>query len=190
GTGGIYASAEDLASFGNMLIGNKPNVLTESSAEKMANEEYKRGVWLPEGMDNTVGYGLGWDSVDSFPFGQYGIKALVKGGDSLLSHASLVTLPEHDLVVAVVSSGGSSAINQIYATGILLQTLKEKSIIAEIKQDKTFITPAAVEMPKNMEKYSGLYGTKGVTTTIEVKDSQMKVSIDYMKDMPDQVFKY
>ena len=36
-------------------------------------------MW-PGDSDNVFNYGLGWDSVKLYPFSEYGIKALAKGG--------------------------------------------------------------------------------------------------------------
>lgn len=63
----------------------------------MAQEEYKRGMW-PEDSDTLMSYGLGWDSVNLFPFNEYGIKAVMKGGDTLSYQSSLVVLPEYNMV--------------------------------------------------------------------------------------------
>lgn len=72
-----------------------------------------RGLWPEDSADDQLGYGLGWDNVHMFPFGQNGIQALVKGGDTLRYHAGLIVLPEHDMAVAVLSSGGVSTYNQL-----------------------------------------------------------------------------
>ncbi|MCC0650934.1 hypothetical protein, partial [Clostridioides sp. ZZV15-6598] len=73
-----------------------------------------------------------------YPFNQYNLKALTKGGDSLLFHSNLTVLPDENMAVAVVSSGGSSQLNEIIGQEILLSALKEKGKIKEIKPDKTF----------------------------------------------------
>lgn len=72
----------------------------------MQNHEYKNGVWVSE-ETNTFNYGLGWDAVSLAPFSDYGITALSKGGDTIMYHAALTTIPELDISIAVLSSGGS-----------------------------------------------------------------------------------
>lgn len=106
GTGGIYSTAEDLARFSQLFTGQQQGILSEKSIQSMQQEEYKKGLW-PKEADSSVGYGLGWDSVRLYPFNDYGIKALVKGGDIILYHASLVVLPEQNMAAAVLSSGGA-----------------------------------------------------------------------------------
>ncbi|MCC3289234.1 hypothetical protein LK541_26105, partial [Bacillus cereus] len=80
---------------------------------------------------------LGWDSVKLYPFSEYGIKDLAKGGDPALQHAILVVLPEQKIAAAVLTSGGRSSTNQLIATELLLATLKEKGTIKEIKPNKS-----------------------------------------------------
>lgn len=94
-------------------------------------------MWPGDG-DNSFNYGLGWDSVKLYPFNRYGIKALSKGGDTVLQHATLVVLPEQKMAAAVVSSGGSSITNQMMATNLLLVALKEKGTIKDYKAEQIF----------------------------------------------------
>lgn len=172
GAGGIYSTAEELSQFAEVLIGKRPDILSTSSAESMQNEEYRRGIWVPEER-NTFNYGLGWDAVALAPFSDYGITALSKGGDTMLYHASLITIPEHDISMAVLSSGGSSIYNQMFASKVLLEVLEDQGIIDEIEPDQTFTPPVKVKMPTDLTAYSGLYGTVGTTLDIEVKDGEI-----------------
>ncbi|OZQ57313.1 serine hydrolase domain-containing protein, partial [Paenibacillus taichungensis] len=86
GTGGLYSTAEDLVKFSQILTGQVEGILSSKSVEAMAQEEYKRGMW-PKDSDTLMSYGLGWDSVNLFPFNEYGIKAVLKGGDTLSYHS-------------------------------------------------------------------------------------------------------
>ena len=161
GTGGIYATAEDLASFGGLFCGT--GLLRQSSLDAMASDESARGLWPADSEDDALAYGLGWDNVRMFPFNQSGIQALVKGGDTLAYHAALVVLPEYDLSVALLTSGGSSAYNQLAAARILIDTLSEQGVTV----DETAALPAAqsADMPAGMDQYAGVYaGTAGIMT--------------------------
>ncbi|MFF2480438.1 serine hydrolase domain-containing protein [Paenibacillus sp. NPDC058071] len=158
GAGGIYSTAEDLARFSQIFTGKAKEVLSAESVAAMAQEEYKTSLW-PDDADNSIDYGLGWDSVNLYPFSEYGIKGLTKGGDTQLYHASLVVLPEQDIAAAVVTSGGNSGDNQLLANAILLQALKEKGEIAELKPEKSYGAPVKADMPKSMLQYSGIYGS-------------------------------
>ncbi|WP_342555985.1 serine hydrolase domain-containing protein [Paenibacillus sp. FSL R7-0652] len=156
-SGGIYSTAEDLVKLSQVFTNEKNGVLSKESAEAAGQEEYKRGMW-PEDGDSSIAYGLGWDSVNLFPFNQYGIKAWAKGGNTIAYHSSLIVLPEHNMAAAVTSSGGSSSTNQLIASELLLRALEEKKLIPERKPEKSHGIPVKAEMPKEEMDHSGIYG--------------------------------
>ena len=158
GAGGHYSSAEDLCLFGTTFTNNSNGILSKESLKAMENKEYLNGIW-PEDGDNTINYGLGWDSVNMYPFNKYNIKALTKGGDSHFYHCNLTVLPEKNMAIAVVSSGGSSMYNQVMAQEVLLAALKEKGEIKEILPDKTFSAPEKIDVPSELKKYEGTYSS-------------------------------
>ena len=81
-------------------------------------------MW-PGDSDNVFNYGLGWDSVKLYPFSEYGIKALAKGGyDAATCYIGRTSRTK--MAAAVLSSGGSSMTNQLLANKLLLARLKEK----------------------------------------------------------------
>ncbi|REK74509.1 class A beta-lactamase-related serine hydrolase [Paenibacillus paeoniae] len=169
GSGGIYSTAEDLVRFSQLFTGGADQLLSGQSAAAMIQNEYKTPLW-PDDADNSMEYGLGWDSVNLYPFGEYGMKALAKGGATVLYQAALVVLPEQDIAAAVVTSGGSGAYNQLLANEILLQALKEKGIIAEFKTEKSYGVPVKADMPKSMLQYSGIYGSSNATMKIHIME--------------------
>lgn len=171
GAGGIYSSAEDLCRFSEIFqYGTEDKLLSDASAKAMAKSEYKSGQWHPQ-ADAMLTYGLGWDSVDTYPFSQYGIKTVVKGGDTTLYHGSLIVLPEKGLAMAVLSSGGASSYNQVFAQEILLKVLLAKGEIKEIIANKTFTAPVKADMPKEEKKYAGDYAYFGGVLRAEVSDA-------------------
>ncbi|MGN4124308.1 serine hydrolase domain-containing protein [Lysinibacillus sphaericus] len=157
-TGGMYSTAEDLVKFSQIFTGHVDDILSKKSVEAMAQEEYKRGMWPEQTDPSSIAYGLGWDSVNLFPFNEYGIKALTKGGDTMNYHSSLVVLPEHNMAAAVISSGGSSAVNQLLANELLLSALQEKGVIHEQMPDKLHGLPIKASMPQEFSQYAGIYG--------------------------------
>ncbi|MNB80242.1 D-alanyl-D-alanine-carboxypeptidase/endopeptidase AmpH precursor [compost metagenome] len=190
GTGGIYSTAEDLVRFSTIFTGGKEKVLAGKSAAATAQDEYKTPLW-PDDADNSIDYGLGWDSVNLYPFSEYGMKALTKGGDTTLYHSSLVVLPEQDMAAAVVSSGGSSTYDQLLANEILLQALKEKGAIAEFKPEKSYGAPVKADMPESVLQYSGIYGASNATMDINISEGGvMSVTTEQMPDTPAQIFEY
>ncbi|OXS65451.1 serine hydrolase [Lysinibacillus sp. KCTC 33748] len=167
GTGGISSTAEDMVRFSQIFMRQGKGILSDKAVKAMEQEEYKKGMWPGDG-DNTFNYGLGWDSVKLYPFSEYGIKGLAKGGDTGLQHASLVVLPEQKMAVAVLSSGGSSSTNQLMATELLLAALKEKGTIKDIKPNKSFGKPVKAKMPQEVEKKAGFYGNSFSHFKIEI----------------------
>ncbi|WP_431091436.1 serine hydrolase domain-containing protein [Paenibacillus sp. 8b26] len=190
-SGGIYSTAEDLAKFSQIFTGQVGGILSTKSVEAMAQEEYKRGMWPKESAPSSIAYGLGWDSVGLFPFNEYGIKALTKGGDTLSYHSSLVVLPEYNMAAAVISSGGASITNQFIASELLLSALEEKGIIKERKPEKSFGVPVKADMPKEISKFAGIYGSNNSVTKIKInKAGQMTVSSLTAPSNPVQEYTY
>lgn len=167
GSGGIYSTAEDVVRFSQLFMGQGKGILSDKAVNAMEQEEYKKGMWSGDG-DYSFNYGLGWDSVKLYPFSEYGIKALVKGGDTTLQHASMVVLPEQQMAAAVLSSGGSSATNRLMATELLVAALKEKGTIKDIKPNKSFGKPVKAKMPHDVAKKAGLYGNSYSNFKIEI----------------------
>lgn len=153
GAGGVYASAEDLAAFGSLFYSDA--VLSEASRLATQNPEYKNGFWHDD-EDSSLSYGLGWDIVELFPFTRTGITVLVKGGDTLNYHASLVVLPEYGMSAAVVSSGGASVYNQLFAERLLIDALGEQGV--QIDESQPSLTEAAVaQIPQQELEKAGRY---------------------------------
>ena len=166
GTGGIYSTAEELALFGGLFAGYQGDILSKKSVSLMGEEEYKRGLW-PEDSSDMISYGLGFDAVNLYPFGDYDIKALAKGGDTLFYHAQLIVLPEQGMAAAVLL-GGASTYNGVFAADLLLQALKERGDIDELPAPKSYGKPEAVKLPQEQLQYSGLYGATSQVYKVEV----------------------
>ncbi|WP_232242917.1 serine hydrolase domain-containing protein [Paenibacillus sp. GSMTC-2017] len=169
-SGGIYSTAEDVVKFSQIFTGEVDDIISNKSVTAMEQAEYKKGMWSPE-ADTTFSYGLGWDSVNLFPFNDYGIKAVTKGGDTMSYHSSLVVLPEHNMAAAVLSSGGSSATDQLLANELLLGVLQEKGVIKERKPEKSFGLPVAATMPEEVTQFGGIYGGAGSIAKAEISNS-------------------
>ncbi|WP_232697805.1 serine hydrolase domain-containing protein [Brevibacillus daliensis] len=173
--GGIYSTAEDMVRFSQPFMGQANNILTDKSVRAMEQEEYKKGIW-PEDVDDSNNYGLGWDSVKLYPFNDYGIKGLAKGGDLSAYSASLVVLPEKKMAATVLTSGGSSGTNQMLASELLLLALKEKGEIKSIKPDKSFGKPVKAKIPQNVIKQAGYYASNDTQFRVEItKDGELSI---------------
>lgn len=91
--------------------------------------EYRSGLW-PAEADDSGNYGLGWDSVRLYPF--------------------------NDMAAVVLSAGGDSVTNQLFATK-LLQTLA--------------LQGAGVIMPQHLAAYAGEYTHSDGRLTVEITQS-------------------
>lgn len=189
GAGGLYSTAEELAAFGEVLTGSRPDVLSGQSAAAMQSAEYRKGIWVPE-ESNSVNYGLGWDAVRLAPFDNYGIQALSKGGDTVLYHAALTTLPEHHISIAVLSSNGNSLYNSIFATNVLLAYLQDTGKIHKIIPNPAFQPSVKVNMPADQLAYAGLYGTVGATLNVEIKNGEISLPALEGGIIPPQTYVY
>lgn len=159
-SGGIYGTSEDLCKFSLVFMKDSGfNILSKESIDLMAYPWYQENQIGVSNGDSQVGYGLGWDSVDTYPYNLYGIKALSKGGDVKGYHSNLTVLPEQNLSIAITSSGGSSSYNQQAAQDIILEVLKEEGLINEIKDIKVKAeNPVDIApLPAEMKQYEGYY---------------------------------
>ncbi len=158
GAGGIYSSAINLCQFAVMFMEDSGSSLLNSTTRKtMENKEYLNRLWTADKAARFT-YGLGWDSVFTYPFSEYGIKALSKSGDTDFYHGNLTVLPEENMAIAVLSSGGSSLYDLVMGQEILLSALKSKGSIQDIRPDKTFTKPTPASMPDKEKQYAGIYG--------------------------------
>jgi len=189
GAGGLYSTAEELTAFSDVLIGNRTDILSGQSVKAMQSHEYSNGLWVSE-ESNAFNYGLGWDAVRLAPFDDYGITALSKGGDTVFYHADLTAIPEHDISIAVLTSGGSSLFNSVFTTNILLAYLQDKGIIQDILPNQTFESPVKAQMPSDLLGYAGLYGMVGETLNIEIKDGEMELPAFTGGLIPPQTYVY
>lgn len=188
GTGGLYASASDLAAFGGALTGTK--LLRQSSLDAMAAPEYAKGIWPKDDLD-AMAYGLGWDNVTWYPFCQSGITALVKGGDTLYYHAGLVVLPEYDMAAAVVSSGGASTFNEMAASQMLIALLAEQGVTVD-QSIPALPEAQSAAMPAELTAMSGWYGATTAQYRVDVDENGTLVlhCLNYPTLVPDQTFTY
>ena len=169
GTGGLYATAADLASFGGLLCGN--DLLSQEWLDLMNTDWAVKGLWPADSENDALAYGLGWDNVHQYPFNQSGITALVKGGDTLRYHASLIVLPEEDKAVAVLSSGGVSTYDQLAGERILIDALAEEGVTVDeslpaLPEAKPAVIPGA------LKTNAGTYVSLGMVATVAFPDDK------------------
>lgn len=192
-TGGLYSNAEDLCRFGMTFTDHSGSLLTRSSVAATMVQEGRKGQWCEE-YSGMLNYGLGWDSVTPYPFTDCGIKAMEKGGDSLFYHGELVVFPEQDLSVAVLSSGGSSTYDEIFAQYLAKEVLLEQGVLSqemlEAVPSKYTVDPQTV--PEELKIYNGYYTSFGMTyrakitddglTLVNLADKKTKMKFTYSGD--------
>lgn len=190
GTGGMYASAEDMVRFAEVLTGQRTDILSKEATDEMAKPQYRNGIWVAE-QSNIFNYGLGWDAMQLSPFERYGLKALTKGGDTVVYHSSLVTIPSERMSMAVASAGGSSVFDQAFATTVMLDLLKEKGSISKILPDQSIPKPTqAIAMPAKLKAYAGLYAVTGETFDVAFRNNKLHVPAQMSGLVPEQDYIY
>lgn len=169
GTGGLYATAADLASFGGLLCGT--DLLSQEWLDLMNTDWAVKGLWPADSENDTLAYGLGWDNVHQYPFNQSEVTALVKGGDTLRYHASLIVLPEEEKAVAVLSSGGVSTYDQLAGERILIDALAADGVtVDESLPALPDGQPAAI--PAALKANAGTYVSLGMVATVAFPDDK------------------
>ena len=187
GTGGLYATASDLARFGGLFCGDN-GFLTDESWLAAGAEEYASGLWPAESEDDSLAYGLGWDNVHMFPFNQNGITAWAKSGDTLRYHAGLIVLPEEDKAVAVLSSGGLSTYNELAGARILIDALTAEGV--EVDESCALPEAQPAQMPEELRTYAGTYGTLGSVATVSFGENTLILTAAQLLGGQAQTFTY
>ena len=169
GMGGIYSTAEDVCKFIHGITSkDKDSILSSRSSYEMANKEYLKGVWPTDAEDNIFAFGLGWDSVNLYPFNKYGIKALAKAGETLDYTSYVINLPDYDMTMTVTVSGGDFSDNLTFASTALLEVLKEDGIIKDILPNSFINDEKSQYMPQYLKEFSGLYMGKNQFYNIQI----------------------
>jgi len=195
GTGGLYSTAEDLCKFGQIFMSNPTNkiaqnMLSENAKTATKQKEYKKGFG-PDQKDGVFGYGLGWDSVDAYPYSGYNLQSLIKGGDTQLYHSSLIVIPEHNITFAVVLSGGSSFFGQILGQELILETLLAEGNINKIIPPDLVTVPELSAMPAEKTAYSGVYAScESVKNVVITDEGKMTISSLSNTQIPDEIYLY
>lgn len=160
GTGGLLSTAEEVCRFGQTFMRDNNGLLSEYALEEMKKPVAKTNDYGYVAEGSCDNYGLGWDSVDAYPFNEYGITTLVKGGDLLNQHGVLMVVPEENVSVSVLSSGGGSVFNTLLAEELATIVLEEKGVMApssdEIMQ-KNIVEEQEAKIPNEFLNYEGSY---------------------------------
>jgi len=159
GSGGLYASMEELARFGQIFMDDANGiVLSEESVTEMNSNQHRMDL-LPN-SNTSFRYGLGWDAIDLYPFNTLGIQALSKGGATNGFFTDLTVVPEFNLSVAISASGRDAMVNPI-TQAIILEVLMEEGLIPSdtaVVMPELNLEPAPI--PDNIRAKAGeIYDT-------------------------------
>lgn len=158
GAGGIMSSAEDVCAFGSSFFSGNNALLSEKSKQEMA-KDYGT---------SADSFGLGWDMVSRKDYEDKGVSILQKGGDTNFQHSSLTVAPDEEISVAVVSSGGSSGVDEDMALKLLDIALLEKGITVEHPEKEA---PALADrVPDEYGNFAGQYANANMVVDISFPD--------------------
>lgn len=176
GSGGIYSTAEDMCNFSKIFMTSNNECLSEASKKAMANPEADKDAFGVTNGDSVFKYGLGWDSVNTYPFNKYNIKALSKGGDTNYFHGNLTVLPDNNMSAAVLSSGGSSGFDQLVAQELLEAVLEEEGVINETSEYEPVTGHVNENIPEEIKKNAGVYSGNGMMKVSFSDDNKLLIS--------------
>lgn len=163
GSGGILSTTEDLSKFATLFMKNGPkNVLTADSKSAMTTNEKAKNTYLNLSGDSIFEYGLGFDSVEVYPFNKYGIQVLSKGGSVNYQQGNLTIAPDYDCSVAVLSAGGEGQYDAYMSQEILMAVLQEKGVISSEATKESLAEDwnkqlTYSKIPGEVKAYKGFY---------------------------------
>ncbi len=155
GTGGIYATASDVANFGSAFFTGNDILLSDDAKTQMSTR------WNDDVKYES--YGLGWDFVEQVKYEKENIKVMGKGGDVPYMNSCLLVAPDEQISTAVLTAGnGSSQYAELMASALMDVVLEERGkAVSDLTPPEPEITDA---IPNHYKKYEGLYcnGTFGI----------------------------
>ena len=154
GTGGIYATASDVANFGSAFFTGNDILLSDDAKTQMSTR------WNDDVKYES--YGLGWDFVEQVKYEKENIKVMGKGGDVPNMHSCLLVAPDEQISAAVLTAGndGSSQYAGLMAFALMDVVLEERG---KAVSDLTPTEPEITDIiPDHYKKYEGLYCIGGL----------------------------
>ncbi len=149
GSGGIYATASDVAQFGSSFFAGSEKLISQKLVDEMEKK------WSDSEDEYQDGCGLGWDYVKKLQYDKAGVQIVGKGGDVGTMHAHLMVAPENEISVSVLSSGGSSSYCMLMCEELLNAALKEQGIEVEELQPEEVQIGGTI--PEAYQQYAGYY---------------------------------
>ncbi len=153
GTGGIYATASDVANFGSAFFMGNDILLSDDAKTQMSTR------WNDDTKYES--YGLGWDFVEQVRYEKENIKVMGKGGDVPYMHSCLLVAPDEQISTAVLTAGNdSSQCAGLMALALMDVVFEERGkAVEELTPPEPKITDT---IPDHYKKYEGLYCIGGL----------------------------
>ena len=154
GTGGIYATAPDVANFGSAFFTGNDVLLSDEAKTQMSTR------WSDDAKYES--YGLGWDFVEQVKYEKENIKVMGKGGDVPYMHSYLLVAPDEQISAAVLTAGNDSSSQYagLMAFALMDVVLEERG---KVVSDLTPTEPEITDIiPDDYKKYEGLYCIGGL----------------------------
>ena len=157
GSGGIYATASDVANFGSAFFTGNDILLSDDAKTQMSER------WNDDAKYES--YGLGWDFVEQVRYEKENIKVMGKGGDVPYMNSCLLVAPDEQISTAVLTAGnGSSQYAGLMASALMDVALEERGkAVSELTPPEPKITDI---IPDHYKKYEGLYCIGSLNTGI------------------------
>lgn len=160
GSGGIYATASDVANFGGAFFTGNDILLSDNAKTQMSSR------WNDDKKYES--YGLGWDFVEQVKYEKENIKVMGKGGDVPYMHSCLLVAPDEQISAAVLTAGNdsSSQLAGLMASALMDAALEERGkAVSDLIPPEPKITDI---VPDNYKKYEGLYFTGSFNTASNI----------------------
>lgn len=154
GTGGIYATAPDVANFGSAFFSGNDVLLSDDAKAQMSTR------WNDDTKYES--YGLGWDFVEQVRYEKENIKVMGKGGDVPYMHSFLLVAPDEQISAAVLTAGNDSGSQYagLMAFALMDVALEERGkAVSGLTPPEPKITDS---IPDHYKKYEGLYCIGGL----------------------------
>jgi len=151
-SGGVYSTADNMARIAMMFLSGgrvgTTRILSGTSVAEMAKDQ-TIGSFDPI-HNESLAYGLGWDSVSQPGLAAVGFDGWAKGGDSSDYHAALVVSPKAQLGIVVLTSGPGSPLPIVVAERVLLRALDENGRIAAFPSPLLPVVPPVAPVPDGL----------------------------------------
>ncbi|OON93683.1 MAG: hypothetical protein ATN31_05465 [Candidatus Epulonipiscioides saccharophilum] len=186
GVGGILATAQDVCKFMHIFLSD--TILSEHSVETTKYPEYLRGIWHANPYANLA-FGLGWDNVNVDPFYDVGLQILLKNGDLLGAHGTVVAIPNLDAIICVLSTGGYGVYNQMVALELTYNILCDHGYYVDLSLDTSLVNKFSTNS-SSLVHYSGVYANFYTDYTIKISSNGLLTISSNQFDIPPTILYY